>query len=235
VAPPPEAPGAQPAPSDPTKDARTQPDDEPRDESHGVLGPFRIGPVVGVGLPAFLSIGGAVKLTKYFGAGINYGIVPTLQFAYYGDATVSYQGVGIYGHVHPFGGGFFLGASIGYAHVRGTYTDEFDISALAPAVPGVNVQSFPYTSEATMQTLVLTPELGYFYTFKSGFTMGVEAGLQIPVAPSDIEFKSEVDPRIPQAVVDRYVTPTDERVESTLERVGQTILPTIGIKMGWLF
>ena len=79
--------------------------------------------------------------------------------------------------------------------MRGTYTDEFDISTYVPApIPGVNVESFPYTSEATMQTLVLTPELGYFYTFKSGFTMGVEAGLQIPVAPSEIEFKSHVEP-----------------------------------------
>jgi hypothetical protein len=222
--------------NDATKGAATKDDEmvEPHDDTHGLLGPFRIGPVIGVGLPAFLSIGGAVKLTKYFGAGINYGIVPTLQFAYYGDATVSYQGVGIYGHIHPFGGGFFLGASIGYAHVRGTYTDEFDISAYTGAVPGVD-DSFAYTSEATMQTLVLTPELGYFYTFKSGFTMGVEAGLQIPIAPSEIEFESRVDDSIPDAVVDRFVTPTDERVEDTLERVGQTILPTIGIKMGWLF
>ncbi|HEX6275852.1 MAG TPA: hypothetical protein VFZ53_22575 [Polyangiaceae bacterium] len=214
----------------PKDDARV----EPHDDTHGVFGPFRIGPVIGVGLPAFLSIGGAVKLTKYFGAGINYGIVPTLQFAYYGDATVSYQGVGIYGHIHPFGGGFFLGASIGYAHVRGTYTDEFDISAYTGAVPGL-ADSFAYTSEATMQTLVLTPELGYFYTFKSGFTLGVEAGLQIPIAPSEIEFESQVDDSVPDAVVDRFVTPTDERVEETLERVGQTILPTIGIKVGWLF
>lgn len=209
---------------------------EPSDETHGVFGPFRIGPVIGVGLPAFLSFGGAIKLTKYFGAGINYGIVPTLQFAYYGDATVAYQGVDIYGHIHPFGGGFFLGAAIGYAHVRGTYTDTFDISEYAPVpIPGVDLKSFDYTSEATMQTLVLTPELGYFYTFKSGFTLGVEAGLQIPVAPSEIEFKSHVDDDIPDEVVNRFVTPTDERVQETLERVGQTILPTIGIKMGWLF
>jgi hypothetical protein len=212
------------------------PSTEKNDETHGVFGPFRIGPVIGVGLPAFLSFGGAIKLTKYFGAGINYGIVPTLQFAYYGDATVSYQGVDIYGHIHPFGGGFFLGAAIGYAHVRGTYTDTFDISQYAPVpIPGVDLEAFDYTSEATMQTLVLTPELGYFYTFKSGFTLGVEAGLQIPVAPSEIRFKSHVDDDIPDPVVDQFVTPTDERVQETLERVGQTILPTIGIKMGWLF
>ncbi|HVR19825.1 MAG TPA: hypothetical protein VMS65_09015, partial [Polyangiaceae bacterium] len=152
-------------------------------------------------------------------------------------ATVKYQGVNLYGHIHPFGGGFFLGAAIGYAHVTGTYAEVFDVSGYAGQFPpGVNVPAeLPYTSEATVHMLVLTPELGYFYTFKGGFTVGVDAGIQIPVAPSEIEFKSHVDPRIPAQVVDQYVTPTDERVASTLEKLGQTMLPTIGIKMGWLF
>ena len=44
-----------------------------------------------------------------------------------------------------------------------------------------------------------------------------------------------MDHDIPDQAVARFITPTDERVESTLERVGQTILPTIGIKVGWLF
>ncbi len=212
--------------------AKKEKDVEKSDDTHGVFGPFRIGPVFGVGLPAFFSFGGAIKLTKYFGAGINYGIVPTIQFSYYGDATVRYQGVDIYGHIHPFGGGFFLGAAIGYAHVRGTYEETFNVPTQGP---------FPYESEATMQTLVLTPELGYFYTFKSGFTLGIESGLQIPVAPSEIHFKSKVDypdnwPQQLQDLADeQYIAPTDQKVESTLEKVGQTILPTIGIKIGWLF
>jgi hypothetical protein len=212
--------------------AKKEKDVEGKDDTHGVFGPFRIGPIFGVGLPAFFSIGGAIKLTKYFGAGINYGIVPTIQFAYYGEATVRYQGVGIYGHIHPFGGGFFLGASIGYAHVRGTYEDQFPVPMAG---------NFPYESEATMQTLVLTPELGYFYTFKSGFTLGVESGLQIPVAPSEIHFKSSVNypdefgPETRALVQDQLIEPTDEMVQDTLEKVGQTILPTIGIKIGWLF
>jgi hypothetical protein len=215
--------------------AKKEGDVEGKDDSHGVFGPFRIGPVIGIGLPRFLSIGGAIKLTKFFGAGINYGIIPEVQFAYYGDATVRYQGVDIYGHVHPFGGGFFMGAAVGYAHARGTYKEEFE-NPLDP-----NSASFPYTSEATMQTLVLTPELGYFFTFKSGFTMGVEAGLQIPIAPSEIHFKSRVNypsgwsDELKQVIETQYVEPTDARVESTLDKVGQTILPTLGIKMGWLF
>ena len=214
--------------------AKKEKEVEGEDESHGVFGPFRIGPVVGVGLPGLLSFGGAIKLTKYFGAGVNVGIVPELQFDYYGDATVSYQSVILYGHIHPLGGGFFLGAGVGYAHVRGTYAEVFDISDYVSPKSGIDPR-FPYTSEATVDTLVLAPELGYFFTWKSGFTMGVDAGVQIPIAPSEISFESRVDSQIPREVVDQFTGPTDDRVESTLERVGQTIIPTVGIKMGWLF
>ena len=204
-----------------------------------MFGPFRIGPVIGVGLPAFLSFGGAIKLTKYFGAGVTYGIVPEIQFAYYGDATVSYQGANIYGHIHPLGGGFFLGAAIGYAHVRGTYGTELDLGDYRLLLPPGTPTRLPYESDGTVEMLVLTPEFGYFFTFKSGFTMGVEAGIQIPVAPSEIHFDSRIEadlpPEVRQAVNDSFVEPADARVRDTLERVGQTVLPTIGIKMGWLF
>jgi hypothetical protein len=218
--------------------AKREKEVEPTDDTNGVFGPFRIGPVVGVGLPSFLSFGGAIKLTKYFGAGLNFGIVPKLQFAYYGDATVSYQAANIYGHIHPLGGGFFLGAAIGYGHARATYTEEFDIKDYVPPGSGFPT-TLPYTSEATVQMLLLTPELGYFFTFKSGFTFGVDAGVQIPIAPSEIRFESHVNTSLPQAVedqiVEKFIAPTDARVESTLERLAQTILPTFGIKMGWLF
>ena len=116
--------------------------------------------------------------------------------------------------------------------MRGTYEETFAVPTVGP---------FPYQSEATMQTLVLTPELGYFYTWKSGFTLGVETGLQIPIAPSEIHFKSTVNypdswPQEIQALADeQFIEPTDAKVEETLEKVGQTILPTIGIKIGWLF
>jgi hypothetical protein len=213
--------------------AKKEKEVEGEDDSHGVFGPFRIGPVVGVGLPGLLSFGGAIKLTKYFGAGLNVGIVPELQFDYYGDATVSYQSVILYGHIHPLGGGFFLGAGVGYAHVRGTYAEDFDLSEEFD--PNFFDTTFRYTSEATVQTLVLTPELGYFFTFKSGFTMGVDAGVQIPIAPSEIKFEGRVDSDLPDEVVSQFTRQTDERVASTLERVGQTIIPTVGIKMGWLF
>jgi hypothetical protein len=128
-------------------------------------------------VPSLIDIGGMVKLTKYFGAGINFGLVPEIEFSYYGDATVSYQSYDAFGHIHPFGGGFFLGARIGYAAVEGSYASDIRVSS------GSISGTLTYDSRAKVKTMVLTPELGYLYTFDSGFTFGVDFGAQIPVAP----------------------------------------------------
>jgi hypothetical protein len=186
--------------------------------------------MVGGGLPSLLSFGGAIKLTRYFGAGLNVGIVPDMSFSYYGDATVSYQEYSLYGHIHPLEGGFFVGTSVGYARVRGTYETQVDLALLPGGLSGV----IDYRSSASVQALVLTPELGYIFTFRSGFTFGFDAGVQIPVAPSDIEFDNGVPAGLPPAFVEQYVAPNDAKVRSTLERVGRTVLPTFHLRMGWL-
>jgi len=208
--------------------------DKPRDEDDGLLGPFRIGPVIGVGLPSLINVGGVIKLTKYFAAGINIGIAPDVKFAYYGDATISYHAYQIYGHVHPFGGGFYLGASVGYALAHATAEQTFAVPpALSTAYPGLG-SSVTLRSDGSVQTMVLTPELGYFKTFKSGFSLGVGAGLQIPIASSDVKYDQDVNADVPQEVLKQYLDPTARSVKDTLERVGQALIPTIGLSVGWL-
>jgi hypothetical protein len=50
-----------------------------------------------------------------------------------------------------------------------------------------------------------------------------------------VNYPSGWSDELKQVIETQYVEPTDARVESTLDKVGQTILPTLGIKMGWLF
>jgi hypothetical protein len=138
-----------------------------------------------------------------------------------------------YGHIHPFGGGFFLGAQVGYARVRGSYATTVDLrgySAMFPELP----DSISYTSRATVQTLVLTPELGYFKIFGSGFAFGVDAGLQIPIAPSAITFQRGAIGGLPSQIGDSAFSPYDQKVRTTLEKVGRTILPAFHLRVGYL-
>jgi hypothetical protein len=214
------------------------PEDRPEDkESHegdGLLGPFRIGPIIGVGLPSLINVGGVIKLTRYVALGINIGIAPDVKFSYYGDARVSYHAYQVYGHVHPFGGGFYFGAAVGYALARGTSEETFDVPAAVTSVYPQIKNPVTLKSEGTVQTMVLTPEIGYFYTTKIGFSLGLGVGLQIPVASSDVHFEQGVNADVPQEVVKQYLDPTARAVQDTLERVGQTTLPTIGVCVGWL-
>ncbi|HVJ14958.1 MAG TPA: hypothetical protein VM686_05940, partial [Polyangiaceae bacterium] len=97
---------------------------------------FKIGPVVGVGAPGLLSIGGTLKLTKFLGAGVTLGIIPSVKLSYYGEATVSYQHLDFYGRIYPFGGAFFIGAGAGYATMNAEFTNTFDVPPMYQPLVG---------------------------------------------------------------------------------------------------
>jgi hypothetical protein len=204
-----------------------------KDDTDGVFGPFRIGFLLGGGLPSLMSFGGAIKLTRYLGAGLNVGLIPKVQLDYYGEATLSYQEYDIYGRIFPTGGAFFFGAGAGYATVAGTFTNRFDVSmyqALAPGLPS----PLDVTSEGSVRTLVLTPQVGMQHTFSVGFTIGIDAGAQIPIAPSETDYSTRVPASVPQPVIDQFVTPNDRKVEETLDTIGRTVIPTFNVHVGWL-
>ena len=206
------------------------------DDSGGLFGPFRIGVLVGGGLPDVLSLGGMIKVTRYFGAGINIGLIPTVKISFYGDATLSFQEYDAYGHVFPFGGAFFLGAGVGYATVRGTLATNFDLSAYHKQDQMIPA-SLQISSQASVRTLVLTPQIGLLHTFGSGFTLGADVGAQLPIAPSQVDFSTQI-PSFPEPfrtqIQTNYLKPNDDKVRSSLDKIGRTPIPTFGIKIGWL-
>jgi hypothetical protein len=256
VPPPPPAPGSTaspkmtPAISTPNSTEAEAPavgEDVPSREAkydwNGLFGPFEIGPVVGAGLPSLINFGVTAKLTHYVGAGINVGIIPTLKISYYGQATLAYQEYDVYARVYPFGGSLFLGTGIGYKMVDGTLARTVDLTSYQQGLPaGLLPNSVTYASQGSVKTLVLTPQVGLFHTYRCGFSLGFDVGLQVPIAPSQVTFKSQVnlltDPQIPaatrQQLKDQYVTPTDNQVRGTLETIGRTIIPTFTVRIGWL-
>src|ERR1017187_4093418 len=173
----PETPPAQPVPpstpSEPPAAREEVRSQGATDDWNGLLGPFQIGPVVGTGLPSLINFGIAIKLTRYVGAGINIGIIPTLKISYYGQATLAYQEYDVYARVYPFGGAFFLGTGIGYETVQGTLATTVDLTAYQQGLPaGLLPNSVDYASQGSVKTLVLTPQIGLFHTFGSGSSLG---------------------------------------------------------------
>lgn len=187
---------------------------------------------MGVGLPSVVSFGGAIKLTRYFGAGVNVGLIPTIKIALYGDAKLSYQEYDVYGRLFPFGGMFFVGAGVGYATITGSFKSSYDVrpyQVIAPQLP----DTLAVESIGSVRTLVLTPQIGVQHTFGSGFTLGFDVGLQVPLAPSDVHFDTRLPPGVPQEVIDKYVEPNDQKVRDTLETIGRATVPTLNLRVGW--
>lgn len=210
--------------------------------SDGPLGPLRLGPMIGTGLPAILNFGALLKITPYFGAGINVGMIPEIRLSYYGEATLAYREYDIFGRVFPFGGGLFVGVGVGYATAKGSFMDRFDTTPYASQVPpGISVPAtLTYSSHGSVRTMVLTPQIGYFYTTQIGFSIGVDLGAQIPIAPSRIRYDSQLPlpanmplPLV-QEVDARLLKPSDEQVRTTLEAIGRTPIPTVNLRIGWL-
>jgi len=216
-------------------------DESPKDQdddSGGLLGPFRLGFLIGTGLPEVANLGAQMKLTRFIGAGVNVGLIPTVKISYYGDATLKYQEYDAYGRIYPFGGAFFLGAGVGYANIKGTLSNRFNLTAVQamyPGVPGIP-GSVDVNSDATVRTLVLTPQIGFMKIFDVGFAIGLDVGAQIPIAPSKVDF-STAAPGLPSVIADavqrQYINPNDEKVRSTLDKIGRTPLPTFNLKIGW--
>lgn len=182
-----------------------------------------------------MSIGGTLKVTRFLGAGVNVGLIPKVKLSYYGEATLSYQHYDIYGRIYPFGGGLFLSGGAGYATVEGSLERTIDVSTHCGAG-----QTVDYTAPGSVRTLMLTALLGYFHTTSVGFSFGVDAGAQIPIAPSSVEFSSNFSTgcSVPQPIIDayrqQYVEPTDREVRDTLERLGRSVIPTVNLRLGWI-
>ena len=178
---------------------------------------------MGTGLPNVLNFGATAKLFDHLGFGLNMGMIPDVQVSMYGEATLSYREYDAFGRLYPFGGGFFLGAGVGYHSVEGSFTKT--IETPIPLYP-----SYTVTSHGSVRAMILTPQIGWFSIFGSGFALGFDIGAQVPIAPSEIEFDTNLPPEVPQ----QYVDESNKEVLESLDKLGKTIVPVVNIRVGFM-
>jgi hypothetical protein len=175
----------------------------------------QVGALLGVSFPRPLSVEGIIKLEKLAALGIDYSSLP--QIGVSGVQLTSWAVAGS-GRVFPFRGPFFVGLRAGRQHL----TADATVTAYGYAVP----------LELSVDTTFLNPQLGFLWTWNPGITLGVDAGLQIPLSS---QAQSSVQAPVP-AAAQPYVSPTQQNLESVAKAVGQTTLPTLDlIRVGFLF
>ena len=211
---------------DPAYRDRPVAEEEPSEEE-GPMGPFRLGVVAGVGAPSLIGFGITTKLTPYFGAGANLGLIPSVQIPVYGQATISYQEYDAYLRAYPFGGGFFLGAGIGYENAHGT----FSTTGTVPAIQGISpAQDVTVTSEANVRSLIFIPQIGYLHRYGSGILLGIDVGAQIPIDSTDVTLSTNLPPGVPSEVA----APAIDEVRSSLQKIGKQVIPTLNLRVGYM-
>jgi hypothetical protein len=167
---------------------------------------FRIGVLGGVGFPRPLAIEGMVKIEGILGLGVEYSAMPSLSIA---DVDTSFYAIAATARLFPFKNGFFLGLRAGRQHLGGEGT--------------VTVAPYgTYRESVTVDSTFLNPRIGFLWTWDPGITLGIDAGVQVPVGAT-------VSSSLPGG------TQANEEVMKVANTLGNSTLPTIDLlKVGFL-
>jgi hypothetical protein len=176
---------------------------------------LRLGPLVGVGFPRPLAIEGLVKIERQFALGAEYSFLPRMTIA---GASTRFDAIAADARWFPFKGGFFVGMRGGRQWLSGSMTLTIQ-----------QVGSFTESAEAA--TWFVNPRVGFLYTWPSGITLGIDAGIQFPIGAT-------YDRSGPATAAG--LTAQNTQTEATLRQIantfGNSTTPTIDLfRLGFLF
>lgn len=175
---------------------------------------FRIGVIAGVGFPRPFAVEGLVKIKRYVAVGGEYSFLPSMTIA---SADVSFKAIAADLRVFPFAGGFFVGAKVGKQWLSGRTT---------VSVEQVNTS---FNEGAKADTFFVNPRVGFLKTWRSGITLGIDAGVQIPINPT---YERDSD----AAKIGVADASADKTLVTIANTLGNKITPSVDLlRVGFLF
>ena len=201
---------AEPQPQRPVADRPAAEPKKDADEHEN----FRIGAIAGVGFPRPFAVEGLVKIKRYVAIGGEYSFLPTTTIS---SAEVSFKAIAADLRVFPFAGGFFVGAKVGKQWLSGR---------TSVSVEQVNTT---FKEGAQANTLFINPRIGFLKTWHSGITLGIDAGVQIPISPSYQRDSDAAKIGVADASVDKTLV-------TIANALGNKITPSVDLlRVGFLF
>lgn len=172
---------------------------------------LRVGAMVGVGFPRPLAVEGVVKIREVVALGAEYSFMPTMTLA---GAETSFKGMAVDARVFPFKNALFIGVRGGRQWLEARMT-----------MSGRGVSS---TESIEAATWFINPRIGVLHTWKSGVTVGIDAGVQIPVSPSFTRSGAAADAGLSGEA--------DRQMAAVANVLGNKTTPTIDLlRVGFLF
>lgn len=175
---------------------------------------FRIGAIAGVGFPRPFAVEGLVKIKDWVAIGGEYSFLPDMTIS---GADVNFKAVAGDLRVFPFQGGFFVGARVGRQWLQGRTTVT------------VSQLSTSFRESANADTFFINPRLGYLKTWNNGLTLGIDAGVQIPINPN---YQRSSD----AAKIGFADEGTDKTLVTISNWLGNRVTPSVDLlRLGFLF
>jgi len=169
----------------------------------------RVGALAGLGLPRPLAIEALVKLERVVGLGLEYSVLPSLNIM---GVSTTFWAAAADLRVFPFRSAFFVGMRAGYQRLGASTT--LTVASLGSVTESVTATSW-----------FLNPRVGFLWTWASGFTIGVDAGVQLPVSTA-------METTLPQGLL----TELDANINRVANTLGHEPTPTVDlIRLGFLF
>lgn len=182
-------------------------------EDRGLLAPFGGFALVGGGAPHLFEAQVLVTYARVVALGGSVATLPELSLTR--NLTLARDRAETEVRVFPFRGSFFFGLGAGLARTRGTLTQQ--LRAFRSETPA--------KVSAYVDTTLLEPKIGWTFRLPLHLALGVDAGLEIPVAT-----------RAPVFVTSQYGlnVPTEGRgtLSATVRRVGALPVPVLALRLG---
>jgi hypothetical protein len=186
----------------------------PPGEDECSLGSVCMGPTFDLGVPNLLGGGFHLRIGKYFGASVDFQVLPSITIK---PATVHASLFSIDGRIYPFGGALFLAFGFGYQSLYGRVDDN-------------NV-----AAEATIGLPAFLAGIGFMG--HDGFVMGIDLDLLVPLGSKKISVRELSDPTtagLLQSQVDKVKADARKGVDKVLNALPLFVEFNL-IRVGYLF
>lgn len=161
---------------------------------------FSFGVLGGVAFPRPIAVEGMIKIERLVGLGFEYSILPGITVD---SVNTHFWALAADARVFPFKNAFFVGLRAGRQHLGG------DANIVMPGIGAAD-------ENMSVDTTFINPRIGFLWTWGPGISLGVNAGVQIPVSTSE---SSSLPPG----------TPVDPRITRVANTLGRNVLPTVDL------
>ncbi len=174
-----------------------------------------IGVLAGIGFPRPLAVEGVMKIERLVLVGVEYSALPEVTVS---QTSASASAVAGDVRVFPLRGPFFFGLRAGKQHIEAATT----VSAYGYSVP----------ASLSADTVFINPRLGLLWTWAPGISLGIDAGVQIPLSTSTASSL----PSTSNAYAAQAEKSAQQSIESAAGLVGNAVLPTVDLlQLGMMF